>query len=77
MCRTASLLTKEFHALFDRGYVTVTPDYQVRVSAALREDWQNGVRYYAHDRTLLKILPRPRPSARAVTPWRGTWRTAG
>ncbi|MCA9526213.1 MAG: HNH endonuclease [Myxococcales bacterium] len=63
------LLTKEFHALFDRGYVTVTPDYQVRVSAALREDWQNGVRYYAHDRTPLKILPEApaqRPSRDAL-----------
>ena len=26
------LLTKEFHALFDEGYVAVTPDYEVRVS---------------------------------------------
>ena len=51
------LLTKEFHALFDKGYVTVTPDYTVRVSAALREEWQNGVRYYAFDRQPLRRLP--------------------
>lgn len=51
------LLTKEFHALFDKGYVTVTPDYLVRVSGALREEWQNGVRYYAYDGQPLKRLP--------------------
>lgn len=51
------LLTKEFHALFDRGYVTVTPDHEVQVSEALREHWQNGVRYYAYHGRALKKLP--------------------
>lgn len=51
------LLTKEFHELFDRGYVTVTPDYEVRVSGALREEWQNGKRYYAYDRKPLRTQP--------------------
>lgn len=51
------LLTKEFHTLFDKGYVTVTPDYLVRVSGALREEWQNGVRYYAYDQQPLRRLP--------------------
>ncbi len=51
------LLTKEFHALFDRGYVTVTPDYEVRVSPRLREDWNNGKRYLAADGRPLAALP--------------------
>lgn len=62
------LLTKEFHALFDRGYVAVTPDYTVKVSEALREHWENGVRYYAYDGKPLRRLPdvaahRPSPAA--------------
>ena len=49
------LLTKEFHALFDAGYVTVTPDLVVRVSGRLREEWDNGVRYYPFDGTRLRL----------------------
>lgn len=63
------LLTKEFHALFDDGYVTVTPDNVVRVSSALRETWQNGVRYYAYDNQVLRSLPQKlaqRPSRDAL-----------
>jgi len=61
------LLTKEFHALFDSGYVTVTPDYEVGVSARLREDWKNGHLYYPFDRWELLVPPeessRPSPGA--------------
>lgn len=51
------LLTKEFHALFDEGYVGVTPDYEVRVSERLRADWKNGRRYYPYDGKRLVHLP--------------------
>jgi putative restriction endonuclease len=51
------LLTKEFHTLFDRGYVTVSPDYEVRVSEALREHYQNGARYYRYDKQQLRRRP--------------------
>lgn len=43
------LLRSDVHTLFDRGYVTVTPDYQFRVSRRLREDWSNGRAYYELD----------------------------
>lgn len=33
----------------DRGYVTVTPDYEFRVSRRLREDYDNGKVYYQND----------------------------
>ncbi len=64
------LLTKEFHALFDEGYVAVTPDYEVRVSERLRADWNNGKRYYPYDHERLLHLPddsalRPSPDALA------------
>ncbi len=63
------LLTKEFHALFDLGLVTVTPDYVVRVSSALADRWGNGRRYREyHGRPLAQLPKRPaeRPSAEAL-----------
>ncbi len=40
------LLRADVHRLFDRGYITVTPDLNVEVSQRLREDYQNGKSYY-------------------------------
>jgi putative restriction endonuclease len=44
------LLRSDVHRLFDRGYVTVTPDYRVRISHRLRDDFDNGEPYYPFDR---------------------------
>jgi putative restriction endonuclease len=50
------ILTKVFHALFDAGYVTITPDMKVRISDRLRTEWHNGHRYYPfHDRPLVSL----------------------
>lgn len=44
------LLRSDLHRLYDRGYVTVTPDYLFRVGGSLREDFNNGRSYYQlHD----------------------------
>lgn len=43
------LLRSDIHKLFDKGYVTVTPAGQFRVSGHLSEDWHNGRIYYALD----------------------------
>lgn len=43
------LLRSDLHTLFDRGYVTVTPDLKVRVSRRIREEFENGRDYYALD----------------------------
>ncbi len=51
------LLTKEFHTLFDRGYVTVTPDFNIRVSPRLKTQYRNGRRYYPYDGQPLAKLP--------------------
>jgi putative restriction endonuclease len=40
------LLRSDLHRLFDRGYVTIDPDFKFRVSGQLREQWQNGRVYY-------------------------------
>ena len=39
------LLRSDLHRLFDRGYVTVTPDQRCRVSRKLRDDFHNGEEY--------------------------------
>lgn len=43
------LLRADLHRLFDRGYVTVTPEHVLRVSRALRDDYSNGAAYYPLD----------------------------
>jgi HNH endonuclease len=40
------LLRSDLHRLFDRGYITVTPDYKLEVSKLLREHFRNGKSYY-------------------------------
>lgn len=49
------LLRSDIHKLFDRGYVTVQPNGEFRVSARLKEDWQNGRIYYAHHGTTIRF----------------------
>jgi putative restriction endonuclease len=39
------LLRSDLHRLFDRGYVTVTPDHRCRVSRKLKADFHNGEEY--------------------------------
>lgn len=41
------LLRSDLHLLFDRGYVTVTPDCHLEVSRKIREEFENGRDYYA------------------------------
>jgi len=40
------LLRSDIHRLFDKGYVTVTPDYRFRVSERLRLEFSNGRSYF-------------------------------
>jgi len=72
------LLTKEWHALYDRGLVTVTPDYEVRVSQRIRDTWNNGHRYYRYDRNPLRLPGNPaqRPSREALDWHASKWREA-
>jgi putative restriction endonuclease len=59
------LLTKDLHALFDAGYVTIDPNGRsLKVSRRLRQDWNNGTRFYdLHDRPLRDTMaPSQRPS---------------
>ncbi len=41
------LLRRDIHSLFDRGYVTVTPELRFEVSRRIKEEFENGRDYYA------------------------------
>ena len=73
--RNGLILTKEFHALFDKGLVTIEPparagsEYRVRVSRIIRERWNNGRRYNDFDGAPLRSVPadpRLQPSSEAL-----------
>ena len=57
------LLRADVHRLFDRGYVTITPEYTFKVSRRLREDYDNGKVYYdLEDRKIwTPKAPYPKP----------------
>jgi len=64
------LLRADLHTLFDRGYVTVTPDMRFRVSSRIREEFQNGRDYYALDgREVRPPGRRFAPPAREYLQW--------
>lgn len=44
--RNGILLRADLHRLFDKGYITVTPDHRLEVSDRLRFDYSNGRSYY-------------------------------
>jgi putative restriction endonuclease len=53
------LLRSDLHRLFDRGYLTVTPEHRLEVSARLKQDFDNGKSYYplhGHGVTLPRSL---------------------
>ena len=41
------LLRQDLHTLFDRGYMTVTPNHRIEVSSRIKEEFHNGKEYYA------------------------------
>jgi putative restriction endonuclease len=51
------LLRSDLHILFDKGYITVTPSYDVEVSKSIKEEFSNGRDYYALHGKKLAIMP--------------------
>jgi len=41
------LLRSDLHTLFDKGYVTIAPDYHIEVSKRIHDEFENGHEYYA------------------------------
>jgi len=58
------LLRRDLHRLYDRGYVTVTPDYCFRVGDRLRDEFKNGRTYYDLNGAKIHLPEQPalRPS---------------
>lgn len=53
------LFRADFHKLFDRGYVTITPDMRLAVSDRLREEFENGRSYYPYRGKPLQLPNNP------------------
>jgi putative restriction endonuclease len=62
------LLRSDLHTLYDRGYLTVTPDYRIEVSRRIREEFENGRDYYALDGKTIALPPNEedRPSVTSL-----------
>jgi putative restriction endonuclease len=54
------LLRTDLHRLFDKGYVTVTPEHRFLVSRRLKDEYQNGRTYYAMHDTPIHLPRDPR-----------------
>lgn len=52
------LLRADLHKLFDKGYMTITPDLHVEVSRKIKEDFQNGREYYPFHGRELFVIPK-------------------
>jgi putative restriction endonuclease len=57
------LLRSDLHILFDRGYLTVTPEYRVEVSGRLKRDFDNGEEYFTRhgQQIVIPASPKWRP----------------
>ena len=66
--RNGLLLRVDIHRLFDKGFIGVTPDLEVKVSPKLRSTWQNGRIYYEFDGRSLRspTIAAGRPDARLL-----------
>ena len=50
-------LRADVHRLFDRGLISVTPEYRIAASPQIRDLYLNGKPYYAHEGAELRALP--------------------
>jgi len=53
------LLRRDLHALFDKGYVTVTPSMVLEVSRKIKEQFENGKDYYRLHGTTIRLPVNP------------------
>lgn len=63
-------LRRDVHRLYDRGYVTVTPDFAFRVGERLRDEFQNGRSYYVLNGAAITVPRAPHlQPARDLLDW--------
>lgn len=51
------LLRSDVHRLFDKGYITITPELRIEVSRRIRQEFENGRYYYPFQGHKLHHLP--------------------
>ena len=51
------LLRADLHKLFDKGYMTITNDFNLEVSKRVKEEYENGKEYYKMHGNPLIVLP--------------------
>jgi putative restriction endonuclease len=51
------LLRSDMHILFDRGYLTITPDLKIEVSKRIHDQFTNGKLYYSYHGMSLRSIP--------------------
>jgi putative restriction endonuclease len=58
------LLRRDLHALFDNGYITITPSMAIEVSPKIKEEFENGRDYYRLHGSMIRPPTNPsnRPS---------------
>jgi putative restriction endonuclease len=72
------LLRRDLHSLFDRGYVTVTPELRFEVSRRIKEEFENGRDYYAlHGRSVQRPDDVSRQPDRQALTWHNENRYLG
>jgi len=49
------LLRSDVHTMFDRGYLGVTPKFELQVSLRLREEFGNGEEFYAKQGEIIRL----------------------
>ena len=52
------LLRSDLHILFDKYYLTITPDLNIEVSRRIKEEFDNGKHYYSYHGKKLKTIPK-------------------
>lgn len=67
--RNGLLLRSDMHKLFDRGYLTITPNLHIEVSRRIKEEFDNGEYYFTfHGRHInLPRNPVDQPSDEFLT----------
>lgn len=59
------LLRRDLHALFDRGYITISPELIIEVSGKIKEEFENGRDYYRFHGNKIRLpkslIDRPSP----------------
>ncbi len=51
------LLRSDLHILFDQGYLTITRNFHIEVSARIKREYENGRIYYALHGKELEVIP--------------------